>query len=44
MQFDTLLVKNAEDGALRTARSIIEAESLSAGGDVEARSDAAATG
>jgi len=32
MQFETLFVRNAEDGALRTARSIDEAESLSVGG------------
>jgi hypothetical protein len=31
MQFETLFMKNAEDGALRTARSIDEAESLSVG-------------
>ena len=31
MQFETLFVKNAEDGALRTARAIDEAESLSVG-------------
>ena len=44
MQFDTLFVKNAEVDALRTARAFIEADSLAADGDVEARSDAAASG